>query len=168
MDDNMMGRLAGKTGPISPTGKGRVAYRYYRFRVTAIRGGISPTMVQISEIEFYFSGTKLSFSGATATNPGGNNPVGEEPAKAIDGSTATKWLDSNILPLVIDFGVGGQKVADSFRFATANDESGRDPLQWVVEGSKDNTNWNALHTQSTNASITTSRLTFTQFFNFQV
>ena len=163
----MMGRLAGKTGPISPTGKGRVAYRYYRFRTTAVRGAVIEA-VQISEIELYFSGTKVSFAGATATNPGGSNPAGEEPSKAIDGNTATKWLDGNILPLVIDFGVGGQKVADSFRFATANDAINRDPLRWVVEGSKDNTSWTALHTQSTDAAITTSRLTFTQTFRFQV
>jgi len=125
-------------------------------------------MVQMTEIEFYLSGTKISTTGATATNPGGSNPVGEEPSKAIDGSTATKWLDYNILPLVIDLGSGVRRVADSFRYCTGNDEVGRDPLQWVVEGSNDNTNWTALHTQSTNASITTSRTTFTQLFYFQV
>lgn len=155
-------------GPASSLPKARSAYQYYRFRTTAIRGGISPTMVQLSEIEFYYSGNKLSLTGATATNPGGSNPVGEEPSKAIDGSTATKWLDFNILPLVINFGSGVRKVADSFRFATANDETGRDPLQWVVEGSNDNSTWYALQTQSTNASITTSRNTFTQIFYFDV
>ena len=155
-------------GPISGVPKARAAYRYYRFRTTAIRGGIIPTMVQMTEIEFYFSGTKISTSGATATNPGGSNPVGEEPAKAIDGSTATKWLDNNILPLVIDLGSSVRRVADAFRYCTGNDETGRDPLQWVVEGSNDNTNWTALHTQSTDASITTLRSTFTQLFYFQV
>jgi hypothetical protein len=164
----MLGRISNLAGPISTGGKARVAYRYYRFRTTAIRGGISPTMIQLSEIEFYFSGTKLSLAGATATNPGGSNPVGEEPSKAIDGSTATKWLDFNILPLVIDFGAGNLRVADSFRFATANDESGRDPLQWAVEGSNDNSTWTALHTQSTNATVPTARLTFTERFYFQV
>ncbi len=151
---------------MSPVPKARAAYRYYRFRTTAVRGALIEA-VQISEIEFYFSGTMVSFAGATATNPGGSNPAGEEPSKAIDGNTNTKWLDANILPLVIDFGVGGQKVADSFRFATANDATNRDPLQWVVEGSNNNSTWTALHTQGTNASITASRLTFTQFFYFQ-
>ena len=143
-----------------------LAYRYYRFRTTKIRGGISPTMVQLSEIEFYYNNAKLSFSGATATNPGGSNPVGEEPSKAIDGNTSTKWLDFNIQSLVIDFGSGVKKIASAFRFATANDESGRDPVRWVVEGSNDNSTWTALHTQSTDASITTSRLTYTQTFYF--
>ena len=163
----MFGKMSAR-GPISGLPKARAAYRYYRFRTTAIRGGISPTMVQMAEIEFYFSGTKVSVSGATATNPGGSNPTGEEPSKAIDGSTATKWLDFNIQPLVIDFGSGVRQVVDAFRFCTANDEIGRDPLQWVVEGSNDGSVWTALHTQSTNASITTSRTTFTQIFYFQV
>jgi len=163
----MLGKMSAR-GPISGVPKARAAYRYYRFRTTGIRGGIFPTMVQLAEIEFYFSGTKISTSGATATNPGGVNPAGEEPNKAIDGNTATKWLDSNILPLVIDLGSGVRRVADAFRYCTANDESGRDPLQWVVEGSNDGTSWTALHTQSTNASVTTSRFTFTQLFYFQV
>ncbi len=162
----MLGRMAAR-GPLSPTPKARPAYRYYRFRTTAVRGAVIEA-VQISEIEFYYSGTKISFAGATATNPGGSNPAGEEPDKAIDGNTNTKWLDGNILRLVIDFGVGVRKVADAFRFATANDAINRDPLQWVVEGSNDNSTWTALHTQNTNASITTSRFTFTQLFYFQV
>lgn len=163
----MMGR-ASAFGPMSPLPKARASYRYYRFRTTAIRGGITPTMVQVTEIEFYFSGTKISTTGATATNPGGSNPVGEEPDKIIDGSTATKWLDFNIQPVVIDLGTGVRRVADAFRYCTGNDETGRDPLQWVLEGSNDNTNWTPLHTQSTDASITTSRTTFTQLFYFQV
>lgn len=163
----MLGRTS-ILGPISSLPKARSAYRYFRFRTTKIRGGITPTMVQLSEIEFYYSGTKLSLTGATATNPGGSNPVGEEPSKSIDGNTSTKWLDFNILPLVIDFGSGVQRVSDAFRFATANDETGRDPIQWVVEGSNDNSTWNALHTQSTDASITTNRLTYTQTFYFDI
>ena len=163
----MLGRVSGYASPISGL-KVRNTFRYYRFRVTAIRGVISPTMVQISEIEFYYSGTKLSFSGATATNPGGSNPVGEEPSKSIDGSTATKWLDFNIQPLVIDFGAGNLRAADSFRFATANDESGRDPVQWVIEGSNNNSTWVALQTQSTTAAVPTDRLTFTSRFYFTV
>ena len=155
-------------GPMSSRPKARAAYRYYRFRTTAIRGGITPTMVQMTEIEFYYSGTKISTAGATATNPGGSNPVGEEPSKAIDGSTLTKWLDYNIQPLLIDLGAGVFRVADAFRYCTGNDEIGRDPLQWVVEASNDNVNWTPLHTQSVNASVTTLRTTFTQLFYFQV
>lgn len=161
----MIGRTS-NLGPISGLPKARSAYRYYRFRTTKIRGGINPTMVQLSEIEFYYSGIKISLTGATATNPGGSNPVGEEPSKAIDGSTATKWLDGNILPLVVDFGANKRVVANAFRFATANDEIGRDPIQWALEGSNDNSTWFSLHTQSTDASITTDRNTYTQTFYF--
>jgi len=34
-------------------------------------------------------------SGTIASNQGGSNPASEGPAKAIDSSTSTKWLDFN-------------------------------------------------------------------------
>ena len=39
----------------------------------------------------------VSWNGSVvATNPGGSNPTGEEPQKAVDNNTATKWLDFNM------------------------------------------------------------------------
>jgi len=135
-------------------------------------------MVQVSEVELFYAGTSIGITGATCTNPGGYNPVGEEPTKANDGLIATKWLDQSgnggstgatkSWKLVIDFGASTKKIADSLRYATANDVDGRDPVQWTFEGSDDSTNWTTLHTQSTDASITTSRQTFTQLFYFTV
>lgn len=147
------------------SGKKKVyRFRYYRFRTTAIRSSSPDNLVQLSEFILLLSGTRVSYSGATATNPGGSNPSGEEPSKAIDNNTATKWLDMNRLPLVVDFGT--QTQTDAFLFFTANDSTNRDPVRWVVEGSNDNSTWIALHTQSTDASITSSRLTSTQIFYF--
>jgi len=159
--------------PISSIPKPRVQYRYYRFRTTKIRdktadgAGNPEGLVQISEFRLQYAGTRINYTGATATNPGGTNPVGEEPAKGIDNNTSTKWLDSSnrsIRSLVVDF--SSVRIADSFSFATANDVIGRDPIQWTVDGSNDNINWTTLHSQTTDASITTSRLTYTQTFYF--
>ena len=170
----MISRISSFAGPLSSLPKPRVAYRYYRFNTTKIRDKTADPsypsgIVQISEFDLRFAGTKISYTGATATNPSGDNPVGEEPDKGIDGNTATKWLDRSnrsTRALIIDF--GSRKIADSFRFATANDVDGRDPVQWTVDGSNDNSNWTTLHSQTTDASITTSRFTYTQVFYFTV
>lgn len=161
------------SNPLSSVPKPRPAYRYYRFNTTKIRdktadgAGNPEGLIQISEFELRYAGTRIDYTGATATNPGGTNPVGEEPSKAIDNNTSTKWLDSSnraTRPLVVDFVT--PKVADSFRFATGNDVTGRDPIQWTVDGSNDNTNWTSVHKQTTDASITTNRSTYTQVFYF--
>lgn len=180
----MLGKISSLSSPTSPHSRPRVAYRYYRWSVTKARDITQdqPTwpvgMIQASEVEIFFAGTKVPITSATCTNPGGYNPVGEGPTNANDGSTATKWLDQSgnggatgsviSWKLVIDLGVGGAKVADAFRYATANDVNGRDPVRWNFEGSNDNVNWRVLHSQAADASITTSRTTFTQLFYFGV
>jgi hypothetical protein len=135
-------------------------------------------MIQASEVELFYAGTSIGITGATCTNPGGYNPAGEDPTKANDGSVLTKWLDQSgnggiygavkSWKLLIDFGASTKKVADAFRYATANDVNGRDPVRWTFEGSNDNVNWTTLHTQATDATITTNRQTFTQLFYFGV
>jgi hypothetical protein len=139
-------------------------FRYYRFRTTAIRSSSPDNLVQLSELVFLLGGTRVDYTGATASNPGGSSPAGEDSSKAIDNNTATKWLDTNRLPLIVDFATSRQ--TDAFQFYTANDSTNRDPVQWVVEGSNDNSTWKALHTQSTNANIPTARFTATQIFYF--
>jgi hypothetical protein len=116
-------------------------FRYFRFVPVAVRAG---TTVQISEFQLMKSGTRLT--GATATNPGGNNPGSEGPEQANDDLTTTKWLDFNMKPLVFDF--GAPTVADGYRFATANDADTRDPVSWRVEGSHDGTSWRVLDEKS--------------------
>ena len=180
----MLGRISNLTGPVSTNGKPRVPYRYYRWSVTKARDITQdqPTwpvgMIQASEINLFFAGTNIPITSATCTNPGGSNPTGEDPTKVNDANTSTKWLDQSgnggatgstiSWKLVIDLGAGNAKIADAFRYATANDVNGRDPVRWNFEGSNDNVTWKVLHTQSTDASITTSRFTYTQLFYFQV
>lgn len=129
-------------------------------------------MVQFAEFDLLYNGTRVNYAGASASNPGGVNPTGETPAQGIDNNTATKFLDQSgnggatgstiSWQFVIDF--GSPRTVDAFRFCTANDVNGRDPVRWKLEGSTDNSTWRTLHTQSTDASITTSRFTYTQTF----
>jgi hypothetical protein len=65
-----------------------------RFTPTKLRDDSASNSVHIAEIEFRISGNTVSMGSAQATNPGGSNPSGEEPQKAIDGQTSTKWSTS--------------------------------------------------------------------------
>ena len=184
----MLSRISTQAGPLSFKPKSRVPYRYYRWSVTKQKDNTSDAgtypagIIQASEIQIFFASTSYNISSATATNPGGSNPTGEEPDKINDGNTNTKWLDrsgngvvgatdtgsTKSWKLVLDLGSGNAKIADAFRYATANDVPGRDPIRWTFEGSNDSTNWTTLHTQSTDATITDTRFTYTQIFYFQV
>ena len=119
-------------------------YRLYRFVPTRFRDA-GENSVQMAEFQMLRNGARLG--GATASNPGGNNPGGETPFHGNDNSVDTKWLDFRKGALVLDFGV--PVAADGYRWATANDADGRDPLSWRVEGSHDGTNWATLDTRDT-------------------
>ncbi|MBM3862553.1 MAG: hypothetical protein FJ385_01180 [Verrucomicrobia bacterium] len=130
------------------------SFRYYRFVPLALRDS-NAGMVQISEFQMLNNGVRIS--GATASNPGGNFPGSESPAQANDNDVSTKWLDFNIQPLVLDFGTAVN--ANGYRWATANDSDGRDPVSWRVEGSTNGTSWAVLD-QKMNQTVTSSRSTY--------
>jgi hypothetical protein len=137
---------------------GEQSWRYYRFTTDQTRG---LTFVQLSEIEIRFEGNALPVT--TVTNPGGNNPGAEGPGNVADGNTATKWLDFNTQPIILDF--GAPTLADSYSFATANDAPERDPISWTLSGSNDLTTWEVIDSQVSYDTIGT-RFTFEQDFLF--
>lgn len=143
-------------------------FRYVRWVITGSKS--TSTIIQVAEFVLQSGGSDITMSGATATNPDGDNPAGEEPSDAIDGSTATKWLDFNFGTngqsiLLLDFGAGNEVSFDGYRWATANDATERDPDDWTVEVSNDNTNWVVVDTV-TNASVTDTRLTYVGPYSF--
>jgi hypothetical protein len=121
-------------------------------------------------------GTRVDYTGATATNAGGFNPTGQDASKAVDNNTATVFLDmsgngtvgANVTGVtkswVLQIDFGSRRTVDGFRYTTGADVNGRDPVQWILEGSNDNSTWSTIHVQSTDATITTSRTTATQIF----
>lgn len=150
-----------KVGTIQSSKK---SYRYWRWQITDVRGGGLDTHVQVSELNFQIGGVDQSWSGATVSNPSSNNPVGEEPWRIYDGTTATKWLDLNfttsgITTLIFDFGSNQKRSFSGYRWATGNDAQERDPKNWTISASNDNSNWTTL-SNITNYSSTTSRNTF--------
>jgi hypothetical protein len=143
------------------------SYLYYRWRITNIRDFANSVGVQASEFVFQNSGADTRPT-ATVTNPGGSNPADEEPSKLYDNNTATKALDFNIKSLNVSIFLYTFSTAQTFtgyRWATANDEIGRDPITWTVEGSTNNSTWTVLHTV-TNFNPTATRNTYVGPFTY--
>ncbi|MGB0145284.1 MAG: discoidin domain-containing protein, partial [Akkermansiaceae bacterium] len=118
--------------------------------------------IQIGEFQLLFGGMRLD--GATAFSPGANSPGGEGPGQANDNSPNTKWLDfrRTDATLVLDFGESVE--VDSYRLATANDSSERDPMSWRVEGSFDGSEWFILDEQI-QAPVPEERITYLDDFS---
>ena len=136
---------------------GEVEYRYYRYTPTQLRVS-NDCCVQLAEFEFLLDGVKVGTP--LVGNPGGDNPAAETPDLAVDGSLTTKWLDFNQGSLVFDF--GSATTINSYRWATANDATERDPVRWILEGSNDETNWDLVDERvDGNFPTPSARFTFT-------
>lgn len=123
---------------------GSATYQYYRFSQTKLRNNATANSIQLAEMQLFLNATQIT--GATASNPGGNNPGAEPPAKAVDGDTNTKWLDFNKSALVLNF--GSPVTVNGYRWATANDSIDRDPIRWRFEGSTNGSTWTVLDDQT--------------------
>ena len=138
-----------------------IAYKYYKWSISATMR-VNDGFVQASEFRFQYDGADTDMSSvAISLLNGHTSPSSEQAINLKDGSFWTKFLDLN-------FDSGGTEVLfefpssiafNGYRWATANDEDSRDPKNWIIYGSNDNTNWVTLHTV-TNFNSTTNRQTF--------
>ena len=119
-------------------------YRYYRFRSVKLRDDGGADSIQLAELSLYQGASRLHAYGVT--NPGGNNSGNQAAGRADDADTATKWRDLNRQPLIYDMGANVE--IDFYTFTTANDQTGRDPVQWYFEGSTDGVTWEILDDQT--------------------
>ena len=177
----MFSRVSSFAGSLAPRNVTNQTFRYFRFAVTKVRDITQdPTypvgIMQMAEFQLTFMGTRVDYTGATATNPSGVNPTGQEASKVIDNDTNSVFLDwsgngtvgatntgvTKSWVLQIDF--GSRRTIDGFRYVTGADVNGRDPVRWVLEGSNDSTTWTTIQVQTSDASITTLRKTATQIF----
>jgi hypothetical protein len=142
------------------------SYRYYRWDITAIRGGGADSNVQVADFYFTLNGSDVTMSGSTATNVAGSSPGGEGPSNLVDSNSSTKWLNLNGISGDIQIDFGSVTDVNGYRWVTANDADWRDPISWVLQGSNDGTNWENLDTR-TSESITTSRFTSTSIYEIQ-
>jgi hypothetical protein len=139
-------------------------YRYIRWTITAIRTPGGGT-IQVAEFNLINGASNINMSGSTVTiSPAGASGSGSETIASLkDGNTATKWFSSIsgalALPHIITFDMGTVTEFNAYRWATAGDAEGRDPVSWTVSGSLDNSTFTTLDTE-TNFATTTSRQTY--------
>ena len=105
---------------------------FVRFRTTQTRHPGCGELQMAQLIVFDVNGTSVPLT--DACNPGGHNPPGEDPAKALDGTPKTKWLDAHKGALECRLAMGAAMLG-KYMLVTANDCPERDPVRWVLEGS---------------------------------
>ena len=138
-----------------------VSYRYYKFHITKVRSEPpANNATQIGELIILNGNTRIT--GGTATNPGGTQAFVYQGAdKILEGYYDDKWCDTayvsngNSSVLTIDYTTA--QTSNGFTYATGDDNSNRDPVQWTFEGSNDGSTWTVIHEQYTDATITTDR-----------
>lgn len=134
-----------------------ISVRYVRWNVSSPR--TPGNIVQASEFVLQLEGADISMVGTTVTASIAGFS-GEGPGNLVDSSTATKYAgNSTVGPWVLTFDLGSVKEFDAYRWATANDVSGRDPDDWIVETSPDNSTWTTRSTVA-NAAVTTTRFAY--------
>eukprot|EP01062_Namystynia_karyoxenos_P005964 TRINITY_DN12073_c0_g1_i1.p1 TRINITY_DN12073_c0_g1~~TRINITY_DN12073_c0_g1_i1.p1 ORF type:complete len:994 (+),score=195.18 TRINITY_DN12073_c0_g1_i1:79-3060(+) len=111
--------------------------------------------VQLSRIDLWAGKQRIDMSAANATNPGGNNPIGEGPEHVLDASNETKWLDFNREPLVMRF--PSAVSPDSFTFTTASDSPDRDPIRWGLDASDNGVQWTEVSKQEVDYPVQLAR-----------
>jgi len=134
-------------------------YRYYRFVPTALRNP-GEGIVSIGEFQMVLNGNRIA--GATASETPVNAPGGEGPQEGNDNNLGTKWL--NFSPanarLILDFGTSTNVTA--YRIGMSDDNGGRAPVSWRLEGSHDASTWAVLDVQ-TNYPTPESQVYLTDF-----
>ena len=127
------------------------SYLHYRLIFPTVRNSATAVAMQIAEVEFLAMVEEEGsvIDGADVTAPGDvivptsyNSPAGEGVENAIDGLSATKYL--NFDKLNAGFTVtpaAGQSVVDGLRLTSANDADERDPASYLLEGSSDGSNF---------------------------
>lgn len=105
---------------------------------------------QCSEIRLTLAGSPVSWGGGVAiTNPSGGAVASpEDESKLIDGSTATKCFASLAGDITFRIDNGADITFDGYQFCTGNDEPGRDPDDFLLDGSHDGSTWGNLSTVS--------------------
>ena len=80
----------------------------------------------------------------------GSSPGGEEPVRALDSRTDTKWLafDPAGTFYEMEFLDGLPRHVDRYTITSANDADERDPYSWTLSGSNDGVNYTTIDTRT--------------------
>ena len=83
----------------------------------------------------------------TAITASGENPPSEGKAQAFDGDKGTKWLTFATTGWVAAK-LDAPLSVDHYALTSANDEPGRDPADWQLQGSADGSTWTTVDQQT--------------------
>ncbi len=130
--------------------------RYIRYRCLETENGNEPAH-QLTEMTFWGQDIeipKIDVSGNATLmvnheNPDGPNG-GEGSSKLIDGDLNSKFLIFDYpakSPLNIQQELAQEEIVTRYTLTSGNDAPDRDPKNWTLYGSNDETNWNALDTK---------------------
>lgn len=139
---------------------------WLRFTVLRTRGSEARSGVrakQISELTLWDGADAVKLEGCQASTPGGHSPGNQGPEKAVDGSAETKWYGLGGAPLLL--WLPRSVIADRFSFTTGDDMPDRDPVQWLLENSKDGVTWTIVHEQRFDFATPMERHTETDKFS---
>jgi hypothetical protein len=131
----------------------RRGYRYIRWTIVTNRS--NPGQTQAADFNLRFNTTNISMASSTVTSSPSAGSAPNDVSTLKDNNVNTKWFFLNALPVSAIFDMGAPVIFNGYRWFTANDESGRDPVSWTVSGSNDGTNYNTLHTVTSHATTTT-------------
>jgi hypothetical protein len=109
---------------------------------------VSGTWANVPEDTTIYSDNVVGGGTATASL---STPGGEEPSKAFDGSSSTKFLGLNgSVPewLKYQFPSSNTYKVTKYAITSANDDDTRDPKDWELQGSNDDSNWTTVDTVS--------------------
>lgn len=150
------------------TGTSRGPYRYWRWRITAVKS--TGDGAQAAEFRFQFDGINIALFGASISSTNPNGGTSENVLRLISGNLDEKWYattanPSGASPVTATIDLINSRSFTGYQWATANDSPGRDPSDWTVEASTDNTNWTVVHTVA-GYSATSARNTWQTAWNF--
>lgn len=134
-----------------PTG-----YRYVRLTISDTKAGANPC--QLGEISWYVGASRQIPASSTG------NADYSTVADSQDGNASTKWYSEHARPHVLNFDFGSKLTLTSYSFTSGDDSSyaggagARNPDDWTVAVSNDQTNWTTISTVA-NANLAAVDLT---------
>jgi hypothetical protein len=117
--------------------------------------------------------TDPSISITVSAGDQANSPVDEMPSKAVDNTTASKWLafQPNGTFYNIQFNGGAQRAVNAYTISSANDAPERDPYAWTLSGSNDGATFTTIDARTHQDFVTrleTQVFTFTNSVAFNI
>ncbi|MES3031743.1 MAG: pilus assembly PilX N-terminal domain-containing protein [Patescibacteria group bacterium] len=154
------------------------SYRYIKFTVSTTKTEPTAGCTQISEFTLLLDGSELEWNpSADATVPDWSGNPAQGPNQAIDGDLGSVGDDSKlcdqhatgatVMTLIIDT-KNSPVTFNGYKYGTANDEPGRDPIKWTVEGRiNDDSDWVLLDEKDDETlNIPSARNNYTNEYNF--